>query len=159
MHNVEIMIRTSSIYDQFISFDLQMWPWPSTYLNNCFKWHFLKENSCAKLFSNPCINVEVMAWTSSTDDHFILCPSSVILTFNLPEQMFQMTLLLLKEKNCAKSFWNPCTNVQVMAWTNPDGHMHAQCTHAHTPNRKRAGQKYVLLSNKEFAPLEEKCSF
>ena len=29
------------------------------------------------------------------NDHFIICPSSVTLTFNLPEQMFQMN-------NCAK---------------------------------------------------------
>ena len=29
--------------DQFLtilSFDLQVWPWPSTYLNKCFKWDF-----------------------------------------------------------------------------------------------------------------------
>ena len=32
-----------------------------------------------------------------TNDHFIICPSSVTLTFNLPEQMFQMN-------NCAKLF-------------------------------------------------------
>ena len=31
-----------------------------------------KENTCAKLFLNPCINVEVMARTSSTYDHFII---------------------------------------------------------------------------------------
>ena len=29
---------------------------------------------------------------------------SVTLTFNLPEQMFQMALLLLKENTCAKLF-------------------------------------------------------
>ena len=85
-----------------------------------------------------------MAWTSSIYDHFIIfiiLPSSVTLTFNLPEQMFQkailllkennfatmaqtssiydhfimwcssVTFLLLKENNCAKLFWNPCINV------------------------------------------------
>ena len=31
----------------------------------------LKENTCAKLFLNPRINVEVMAPTSSIYDHFI----------------------------------------------------------------------------------------
>ena len=36
--NVEVMARTSSIYD-LLSFDLQEWSWPSTYLNKCFKWH------------------------------------------------------------------------------------------------------------------------
>ena len=47
--------------------------------------------------------------------HFIIWPSSVTLTFNAPEQMFQMTFLLLKDNNYAKLFWNPCINVQVMA--------------------------------------------
>ena len=70
-----------------------------------------------------------MARTSSICKHFIIWPSRV--TFNLPDQMFQMAFLLLKENNCAKLFWNPSTNVQVMAWTKPDGRMHAQhCTHA-----------------------------
>ena len=40
----------------------------------------------------------------------------VTLTFNLPEKMFQIALLLLEDNNCAKSFWNPCINVPVMAW-------------------------------------------
>ena len=34
--------------------------------------------------------------------YFIIWPSSVTLTFNLPEQMFQMALLLLMENSCAK---------------------------------------------------------
>ena len=48
-------------------------------------------------------------------------------THTLAEQMFQMAPLLLKDNNCAKLFCNLCINVEVMAWTNPDG-----CTHAHT---------------------------
>ena len=32
-------------------------------------------------------------------DHFIIWPSSVTLTSNLPKKKFQMTLLLLKDKN------------------------------------------------------------
>ena len=44
------------------------------------------------------------------NDNIIVWPSSVTLTFNLPEQMFQM-------KNCAKLFWNPSINVDIMAWT------------------------------------------
>ena len=55
--------------------------------------------------------------TSSICDHFIIWPSSVTLTFNLPKQLFQMALLLLKGNICAKSFWNSCINVEVMAWT------------------------------------------
>ena len=73
-----------------------------------------KENTCAKLFWKPCTNVEVMARTRSIYDHFIIWPSCVTLTFNLPKQMFQMALLLLKENTCAKLFWNPCINVELM---------------------------------------------
>ena len=67
-------------------------------------------NNCAKLFWNPHTNVEVMTQTSSNYDHFIIWPSSVTLTFNLPEQMFQMN-------KCAKIFWNPYISVEAMAWT------------------------------------------
>ena len=52
-----------------------------------------------------------MALTSSVYDHFIIWPSSVTLTFNIPKQKFQMALLLLKENNCIKLFWNPWINV------------------------------------------------
>ena len=44
-------------------------------------------------------------------DHLILWTSSVMLTFKLPEQLFQMALQLFKENKCDKLFWNPCTNV------------------------------------------------
>ena len=57
--------------------------------------------------------------------------SSVTFTFNLPEQMFQMALLQLKESNCAKLFWNPPIYVQVMAQPNLDGQVHAWCMHIH----------------------------
>ena len=101
-----------------LSFDLQLWPWPSTYLNKCFKWHFYSSGrTTAILFWNPCINVEVMFRTSSIYDHFIIWPSSVTLTVNLPEQMFQRTLLILKENDCAKLFWSPGITVGVMSWT------------------------------------------
>ena len=41
--------------------------------------------------------------------------------FNLPEQMFQMALLLLKENNCVKLFSNTCINVEVMALIRSNG--------------------------------------
>ena len=65
-----------------------------------------------------------MVQTSSIYDHFIFWHLSVTLTFSLPEQMFQKALLLLEDNNCAKFFWNPCINEQVMAQTNLDRHMH-----------------------------------
>ena len=53
-------------------------------------------------FLNPCINVQVMAWTSSIYDHFDLKLTPVTLTFDLPEKVFQMALFLLEGNNCAK---------------------------------------------------------
>ena len=112
------MAWTSSIYDHFI-----IWPSSVTLTFNLLKQMFqmalllLKENTCAKLFWYPCINVEGMVWISSIYDHFIIWPSSVTLTFNLPKQMFQMALLLLKKNTCAKLFWYQRIKVEVMAWT------------------------------------------
>ena len=65
--------------DKLNLWPLQVWPWPSTYL----------------------------------------------------KKVFYMALLLLKYNNCAKLFWNPCINVEVMVRTNPDGRPHA-LTHTHT---------------------------
>ena len=64
----------------------------------------LEDNNCAKLFQNPCINVQVMARTSLIYDHFDPYLTPMTLTFNLPEKMFQMALLLLEDNNCAKLF-------------------------------------------------------
>ena len=50
----------------------------------------LKDNNCAKLFWNPCTIVRVMAQRSSIYDYVISWPSSVTLTVNISEQMFQM---------------------------------------------------------------------
>ena len=44
-------------------------------------------------------------------------PSSVTLNFNVPDKMFQMARLLVKENNCAKLFRNPCIHVEVMGRT------------------------------------------
>ena len=108
------MSLTSSINDHFI-----IWPSSVTLTFNLRKPIFwtalllLKDNNCAKLFWNPCINVPVMARTSSIYDHFELYLTPMSLTFNLPEKMFQMALLLLKDNNCAKLFWNSCMNYKL----------------------------------------------
>ena len=110
------MARTSSFYDHFI-----IWLSSVTLIFNLPEQIFLlellllKENTCAKLLWNPCLHVEGMALTSSIYHHFIIWHSSVTLTFDLPEQMFQMALLLLRENTCATFLWNPCINVGVMA--------------------------------------------
>ena len=110
------MAWTSSNYDYFIIGHLNV-TLTFNQPEQMFQMALLlfKENNFTKLFWNPCINVEVMAWTSLINDHFIIGPSIVTLTFYLPKQMFQMALLLLKVYNCAKLFANPCKNVGVMA--------------------------------------------
>ena len=45
-----------------------------------------------------------MAWTSSIYYHFDFDLTPVTLTFNVPEKMFQMALLL-EDNNCAKLFF------------------------------------------------------
>ena len=116
--DVQVKARTSSIYDQF---DLYLTSVTLTFNlpKKCFKWHFssLRKTTVQNYFWNPCINVQVMVRTSLIYDHFDLYLTPVTLTFNLPEKMFQMTFLLLKGNNCAKLFWNPCINVQVMLRT------------------------------------------
>ena len=102
--NVEVTAKTSSMYDGF-----SIW-FPRVTLTLTYVKKMFRMNKGAKL-----LNVEVMAQNSSIDAHFIIWSSSV--TFNLPEHMFQMTLLLLKEYNCAKVFLNPSLHVEVMART------------------------------------------
>ena len=101
----------NSVYDHFI-----IWPSSVTLTFNLLPKQILQiallynnESNCARLFRNLCLNVEVMA--SSIYDHFNILPSNVTLTINLPKEVFQMVLLLFKENNCAKLFWNPCLNV------------------------------------------------
>ena len=82
------MSLTSSIYDHFdlyltfkCDLDLQ-----STYTDVWMALLLLEDNNCAKLFWNPCINVPVMAQTSSIYDHFDLYLTPMTLTFNLREK-------------------------------------------------------------------------
>ena len=77
-----------------------------------------------------------MAETSSIYDHYIIWPANGTLIFNLPEQMFQMALLLLKENNCDKLFWNSCINVEVMSRTNPEGRTQARTHNARAHNAR-----------------------
>ena len=44
----------------FLSFDLQVWPWPSTYQNKWFKWFFYSSRKKLPIIWNPCINIEVI---------------------------------------------------------------------------------------------------
>ena len=116
-------------YMTILTFIWHLWPWPSTYLYKCFKWHF----SSLRATTVKIILKSMHKCTSYAPDklniclwHFDLYLTPVTLTFNLPIKMVQMALLLLKGNNYAKLFWNPCIIVQVMVRTNPDG-----CTHKH----------------------------
>ena len=77
---------------QFMIFSLAndhfiVWPSGVTLTFNLSE-QMIQMKNCAKLFWNPCMHKEVMAWTSSIYHHFIISPSSVTLTINLSEQMF-----------------------------------------------------------------------
>ena len=94
------MAPTSSIYDRF---DLYLTPVTLTFnlpekifqmallLKKIFQMALLllEDNNYAKLFCNPCINVPVMARTSSIYDHFDLYLTHVTLTFNQPKKCFK----------------------------------------------------------------------
>ena len=58
------MAWTSSVYGHFI-----IKP-PSVTLTFSLPEQMFQMNNCARLFLNPCINVEVMPQTSSAFDHF-----------------------------------------------------------------------------------------
>ena len=81
----------------------------------------MMENNCVKLFWNWSTIVQVRKWTK-------IWPSSVTLTFSLPEWMFQMANLHVMEKYSVKLFWNPSTIVEVMVRINSDGQMHIHQT-------------------------------
>ena len=103
-------------------------------------------NNCAKLFWNPCINVQVMAQTSSIYDHFNMWPSSVTLTFNLPEQTFHF--YSSRTSTVPNNFEIHAQMYKV--WSDKSGlkHTHKACTYTELKlkqlclaHHKRAWQK------------------
>ena len=96
------MARTSSIYDHFDPCDLDLQPtWKNVSNSTSPPWG---QQLCKIVLKSMHKNVQVMARTSSIYDHFDLYLTPMTLTFNLPENMFQMALLLLEDNNCAKLF-------------------------------------------------------
>ena len=57
-----------------------------------------------------------MTWTSSIYDHSIISPSSVTLTFNLPEKNVS-NATSTPHGDCAKQLCHSCINIEVMART------------------------------------------
>ena len=109
-HNNALMYKLCPWQAQFItilSFDLQVWPWPSTYVNKCLN----STSTSQKQKLCKIILKSMHKCTSYGPVDLYLTPMN--LTFNLHEKMFQMALLLLEDINCAKLFWNPCINVQL----------------------------------------------
>ena len=118
--NVQVMARTSSKYDHF---DLYLTPVTLTFNLPKTVSNGTSTPRGKQLYKFILKSMhEVMFRTSSIHeyDHFDLYLTPVTLTFYLPK-MFQRTPLLLKGNNCAKLFWNPCINIQVVVRTNPDG--------------------------------------
>ena len=76
---------------------------------------------------------------------FIIWPLSGTLTFNLPEQMFQMALLLFKKISCAKWFWIPRKKI------NPDGHTQDARTMQRTNSKLRLLQ-FCLINQTRVRP-------
>ena len=118
-HNNALMYKLCPWQAQFmtiLSFDLQVWVWPSTYVNKCLNGTSAnRRQQLCKIILKP-----MHKCTSYGPDKLNLWPFWSLfdpydLTFNLHEKMFQMALFFLKDNNCAKLFWNPCINVQVMA--------------------------------------------
>ena len=101
-----------------LSFDLQVWPWPSTHLNKF-------SNGTATHQGEQLCKVILKSMhkcRSFGPDKLNLWPS-YHLTFKCDLDLqptwknFPMALPLIKENNCANLFWNPCINVEVMSLT------------------------------------------
>ena len=112
-------------------------------------------------FKKPCINVQVMARTSSIHvyDHFDLYLTPVTLTFNLPKNVSngtfpsqgqQLCQIVLKSMHYCKSY-GPDKSGRMH--TRMHGHADAR-KHAHTPNKNC--NNYVPLTRKRARPERSK---
>ena len=119
-------------YMASLTFIWPLWPWPSNIPEKIFQMAFLllEGNNCAKLFWNPCINVQVMLWTSSIHvyDHFYLYLTPVTLTFNLPKNVSndtspsqgqQLCQIVLKSMHYCTSY-----GPDKCGWTHGRTHIH-----------------------------------
>ena len=90
------------------------------------------EQLCQIILKSMHTTVGVMAGTSAIYVTF-KCDIDLQPAYNVSN-----STSLPQGDNYAKLFWNPCINVEVMAWTNPNWCMHPRthlCTHTHTPNK------------------------
>ena len=135
-------------YMTIFTFIWPLWHWPSIYLKKMFQMALLliEGNNCAKLFWNPCINVQVMARTSSIHvyDHFDHYLTPVTLTFNLHKKCFKWPFSSSRATTVPHCF--EIHALLYKLWTNPDGWMHS-LTHAHTQN-KNCNNYVSLICNK-----------
>ena len=122
----QIILKSMHKYKSYSLDNLNLWP----FYHLIFKcdldllptWSIVSNEPLCRIILKSMQNCRSYGLYNLHYGHFIIWPSSVTLTFNLPEQMFQMN-------NCDKLLWNPCINVEVMAWTNL-----VRCTHACTHN-------------------------
>ena len=137
----QITLKSINNYISYGPDKLSLWPiyhWPS-----CVTLTFnlpdqmiqlalllLKMNNCAILFWNPCINIQVIARTSSSYDLFFsFWLSSVTLTFNLPEEMFQMALLILRKTTVPNYFEILTQMYKLRPYKSGWSHACTTCTH------------------------------
>ena len=86
-----------------------------------------------------------MARTTSISGHLFIWQSCVTLTFNLPEQIFQMALLLLTDTNCAKLFEFHAQMYKVWPGWSRTG---ARTMHARTYTKLNLKQLFYHLTSK-----------
>ena len=108
-------------YMTVLTFIWPQWPWPFNYLKNVSNGTSPpRGQQLRKSFWNPCINVQVMARTSSTYDHFDLYLTPATLTFNLPKNVSngispprgqQMCKIILKSMHKCTSYGPDKLNV------------------------------------------------
>ena len=115
----------------------------------------VKANKSVKLFWNPCINVGVMARTSSFYDHFIICPSSVTLTFNQPEKYFKY------HSSSSRTSYGSDKSIRMhhactLARTNAGTYTIKNCNSYVSLKCKQALQKGIFSKRKESALLGAK---
>ena len=104
-------------YMTILIFILPLWPWPWTYLKKGFKWQFSCSGTTTvqNYFWNSCINVPIMARTSSIYDHLTFIwplwpwPSTYL------KKGFKWLFSFSRTTTVQNYFWNSCINVQVMA--------------------------------------------
>ena len=125
-----------------LSFDLQVWHWPSTYLNRYFIWQFYssRRQLCQIILKS------IRKYRSYGPDKLNLWPLQV-----WPWPSIYLNRCFKWDFSSSRTTTVPIIlesmhKCKIMAWTNPDGGTHA-LMHAYTPNQNC--NSYVSLHRKQ----------